>query len=491
MKAKRAVKEHERALKRDPGNINIRIKLASALRELGKTDEAAQMYLSVARAYQGKGRTAQAIAVCNSVLEISPTHAETVKLLADLQGPSSPPPVPEADAASAGSEDKASRLSGRFSGPLLTPTPLPDPVALHEVAEETEVGSPLPESRPTDSVPSTPGGARVSFGPAPLAPAPAEESDKIATGAFPHKTVKANVSFKKKRPRRPPRNRAAEAAAELAKELETETQGAAISPKLPQALSEIAAGMHLKHFPRGEMILREGEAGNALYLIVSGKVRVLKVDPRNPDGDLIEIATLDEGEIFGEFAILADFRRHASVQAVADCHVYEIPRDLVGSLTTTYPEMAAHLEGYYRDRLLDSLLSTSAFFQPLEDDVREAVLKKFTPVRVESDRFILTEGEDPGAFHIILLGSVDVLKSTGPESAQVVATLTEGDHFGAAALLCGEPAAGSIMTTGPTELARLSLRDFYEVVADNPVLWSNLRVEAQERQLLLDAAVAS
>src|SRR5687768_155870 len=82
--AKKLVKEYERQLKSEPENLVLRLKLAAALREIGKTDDAVHQYGRVAQAYKQQGRLAQAIAVCKSVLEIEPTHRETQELLTVL-----------------------------------------------------------------------------------------------------------------------------------------------------------------------------------------------------------------------------------------------------------------------------------------------------------------------------------------------------------------------------------------------------------------------
>ncbi len=50
-------------------------------------------------------------------------------------------------------------------------------------------------------------------------------------------------------------------------------------------------------------IFREGEAGDALYIIVLGSVRVMK---KNKDGSSEEVATLGTGSYFGEMAIVTD-----------------------------------------------------------------------------------------------------------------------------------------------------------------------------------------
>jgi hypothetical protein len=62
----------------------------------------------------------------------------------------------------------------------------------------------------------------------------------------------------------------------------------------------------------GDMIMIEGEPGDAAYIIVSGTCRVFKT----VNGDDIDLRELGPGEVFGETAILSGARRSASVQAL-------------------------------------------------------------------------------------------------------------------------------------------------------------------------------
>ncbi len=106
-----------------------------------------------------------------------------------------------------------------------------------------------------------------------------------------------------------------------------------------RALTELSRGIERREVARGEIILREGEPGDACFVIVRGEVRILKRDPVNPRGDLIEVARLQDGDLFGEFALLADRRRHATVQAVQACELYVISRRLLRRLSEGYPEV--------------------------------------------------------------------------------------------------------------------------------------------------------
>jgi hypothetical protein len=56
-------------------------------------------------------------------------------------------------------------------------------------------------------------------------------------------------------------------------------------------------------------------------------------------------------------------------------------------------------------------------------------------------------------------------------------------------LLRGGVASATVTSAGPTELAVLPPREFYAVVADNPVLWEAMRHEAHRRELMIEQIV--
>jgi len=70
-------------------------------------------------------------------------------------------------------------------------------------------------------------------------------------------------------------------------------------------------------FKAGETILREGDTGEHLYLIISGSVEILKDQPTHPQ----QIAILASGDILGEFAVLSNEPRSATAVALEDTKV--------------------------------------------------------------------------------------------------------------------------------------------------------------------------
>ncbi len=70
-------------------------------------------------------------------------------------------------------------------------------------------------------------------------------------------------------------------------------------------------GIRQQHYEPGQEIIREGEIGRRLYIIMDGEVEVSR---SGPDGPKI-LATLGRGQHFGEIAVFKDARRTASVHA--------------------------------------------------------------------------------------------------------------------------------------------------------------------------------
>jgi serine/threonine-protein kinase len=79
-------------------------------------------------------------------------------------------------------------------------------------------------------------------------------------------------------------------------------------------VSFLRGGLHLprKLFPPGSIIIREGDVGDAAYMIVSGRCRAY----RTVDGEQETLAVMDGGDVFGEMALLLDEPRAATVEAV-------------------------------------------------------------------------------------------------------------------------------------------------------------------------------
>ncbi len=80
-----------------------------------------------------------------------------------------------------------------------------------------------------------------------------------------------------------------------------------------------------KTYGRGEYIVRQGDAGECMYVIQSGKVEVIHEE----NGRGVRLAELGEGDFFGEMSLFENEVRSATVRAVSDVRVLTIDRKIV------------------------------------------------------------------------------------------------------------------------------------------------------------------
>lgn len=92
--------------------------------------------------------------------------------------------------------------------------------------------------------------------------------------------------------------------------------------------------------PAGTRVFHEGDQSDACYIVRTGSFRVTR---EHPDGRAITLATLGEGDIFGELAMLDGEVRSASVETLEDGELLALPAADVRGLLQRNPEIALKL----------------------------------------------------------------------------------------------------------------------------------------------------
>ncbi len=90
-------------------------------------------------------------------------------------------------------------------------------------------------------------------------------------------------------------------------------------------------------FPAGEIIFREGERGNTLFIVLSGEIGVWKHYGMDDESLLFRNQT---GRIFGEMALVDELPRSATAVAMEDSDLLYLRRDDFAQLVGRYPDLA-------------------------------------------------------------------------------------------------------------------------------------------------------
>lgn len=110
---------------------------------------------------------------------------------------------------------------------------------------------------------------------------------------------------------------------------------------LPEArLAALAGGVGVRRFPRGTYIVRTGEKTDGLYIILSGRAKVLIPDEK---GDEVILARIGPGEFFGDMGLLDDHARSASVKTLEPCELMCVPKADFMRCLSDNPELAMRI----------------------------------------------------------------------------------------------------------------------------------------------------
>jgi CRP-like cAMP-binding protein len=94
--------------------------------------------------------------------------------------------------------------------------------------------------------------------------------------------------------------------------------------------------LRYEEYPAGQILLREGQRGDAMFLLREGEVEVLK--------GFQKVATLHAGDIFGEMALLHSAPRTATVKTLSLCRVYRLNKVVFESVIQLFPEVHARIK---------------------------------------------------------------------------------------------------------------------------------------------------
>ena len=128
----------------------------------------------------------------------------------------------------------------------------------------------------------------------------------------------------------------------------------------PNQLGELAQLVRRRSYQRGATIFHKGDPGTGLYLLTTGRVKVLVP---SETGEEALLAVLESGDRFGELALFDGLPRSATVVAVEATEVLQLDRDDFLGFVEGHPEVASALLGVLSRRLraTDELLEDASF----------------------------------------------------------------------------------------------------------------------------------
>ncbi|EJT97739.1 camp-dependent protein kinase regulatory subunit [Dacryopinax primogenitus] len=224
------------------------------------------------------------------------------------------------------------------------------------------------------------------------------------------------------------------------------------------------------HTKAGEVIIKQGDAGNLFYVVESGNLEIFisSFDERDEQGDgeayppntTEEVYSRDGyGKLvqkvgpsgsFGELALMYNVTRAATVVSITPCILWALDRI---TFRTILMDTA-----FRKRRMYDQFLSTVPIFRSLSQYERYKIADCLDTFVFQKGDIVIRQGDIGDRFYIVEMGNAaavkDVVGEDGRTERRTVKLYKKGDFFGELALLRNEPRAASVVATGSPD-ARL------------------------------------
>ncbi|MED2255786.1 cyclic nucleotide-binding domain-containing protein [Brevibacillus parabrevis] len=283
-------------------------------------------------------------------------------------------------------------------------------------------------------------------------------------------------------------------------------------------LAKLAARMSHRDVENGTAIIRQGEMGQAMYLLLRGEVDVVK--------DHRVLQHLQEGELFGEMSLFDREERSASVIAASPVTIGMIDEEEFADLlhgnmefalrvasvlsrriramnetgggrnlqsrdvpelpdqaSRTIPDEAERATPSLTEKLM--VLFKVDMFASLSHSQLAALAEGTTEVRYRAGETIVHYGETGDAMYGIIAGSVRVERE-----GRAIAELHQGDVFGEMALLERSPRSATVTALEDARLVKISDELFYDFCLEDETVITTIiaALAARLRRMTAEAA---
>ena len=173
-------------------------------------------------------------------------------------------------------------------------------------------------------------------------------------------------------------------------------------------------------FPFGRVVFQQGQAGEAFYMVQSGRLRVIKQDA---NGTPVTVGYLYAGDHFGEGALLSGQGHRATVRVVEDADVLQVPKDEFFKAVRKHSDVRAYLEEQvaciaYRD-------FTRFLKGDVPDEAMRVLFARLKREAVAEGTTVVDRGQFGQRFYLIGSGQLEAVLDNG--DAMI---LRAGDYFG-------------------------------------------------------------
>jgi len=217
----------------------------------------------------------------------------------------------------------------------------------------------------------------------------------------------------------------------------------------------------------GEVLFRQNDPSDALYVVVHGNLRVTM---EKPDGTEAFVADLEAGQPVGEMQILTGGQRTATVIATQETTLVRLEKSTFEHLIQESPQTVTHLTNIVRRRLMrNQLLALLPELFGIHTEVAWRDIGDLVEwVQLGDGQTLFRQGDIGDSMYIVVNGRLQVVVETQHGDFEIVGELSRGELIGEVSMFTHEGRTATVRSVRDSVLARISKPVFERITRQYP-----------------------
>lgn len=214
--------------------------------------------------------------------------------------------------------------------------------------------------------------------------------------------------------------------------------------------------MTYEYFERKQVVFNSGDIGDKFFIILAGKVEVSIL--LNDQRRFVAVATLEDGQSFGELALLNEIPRNATITCITDCHMAVLSK-------SDYLRILGNVHAKKISLFVDFLKEMPLFRLWSKRNV-ENLYHFFKIMTFNRNNSVFVTGQDPTYVYIVKSGEFEINKLVKIPEKKIkfyskIAILGKGEIFGDDEVIENKPRNMNCVCSSITgELLAIKAEDF-------------------------------
>lgn len=249
----------------------------------------------------------------------------------------------------------------------------------------------------------------------------------------------------------------------------------------PKHLRRMLLSSTLRQLTSGEVLCREGQYHERLYIVLEGQIEQSIKDASNQD---TRILIMGAGSFHGELAVLGDQEESYTLTAIRSSIVLELTKATVYRLKKESTPFRNTMDEVYRRRALWTYARQSPLLSALSESALEDLLKKSHLKVLRSGEILYREGDKQSNLYITRTGFLKVTRKVD-DAELALQYFREGDTFGVSSVIFKQAQTTTVSANTRAEVIVIPSEAVEELLSQNPYLRRELIKQAKENEELI------